>query len=153
MDLVAKTLAPVRRAAHQFFNCHVRLSVQGGLRVQLVEREKPAPGLTAEQFERKRQRAEVKLMAVQLRETLDAVPDARASSRHLAFIEQTLMQEGLRALETVPLDVLRKALDQFEILVTNWSPEGLAGLRSRIAVAIQERDQDDRPTEAQSYNR
>lgn len=147
MDLVAKTLAPVRRAAHQFFNCHVRLSMEGGLRVQLVEREKASPVLTPAQLEAKRQRAALRLMVTELREVLASAPDARESSRHLAFLEQALLREGLKSLETVPLDVLRKALDQFEALVTNWSPEGLAGLRSRIAVAIQERDLDEQLTQ------
>jgi hypothetical protein len=40
----------------------------------------------------------------------------------------------------VPYDVLKRALDQFEGLVVNWSDEGLATLRSKMAVTLIERE-------------
>jgi len=47
--------------------------------------------------------------------------------------------------------VLQRALDQLEGLVTNWSPRGLAGLRSRMAVAIIDREHMDPQAEADDY--
>ena len=154
MDLVSKTLAPVRRAAHQFFRCHVRVSVLGGLRVEFVERNAPNARQAAAESEAQRRRAEAKQMVLELREVLqEGGADVREASRHLVFVEQALSREGLTALDTVPPDVLRKALEQFEDLVSNWSPVGLAGLRSRMAVALQMRDHDEAHTEAQAYQR
>jgi hypothetical protein len=46
----------------------------------------------------------------------------------------------LRALQKLPVEVLQRALEQLEGVVVNWSPVGLAALRSRIAVAIIDRD-------------
>lgn len=140
MDFVAKTLAPVRRAAHQFFNCDLQLSLRGGLQISLVERQGTEPPLSAAELARRRQRDEVKLMVVQLGKVLDDEPDARQTLRHLAFIEQAVLAEGLHALRTVPLEVLQRGLSQFEDLVTNWAPEGLANLRSRMAVALHQRE-------------
>jgi hypothetical protein len=97
------------------------------------------------------------LMLEQLRALLAPFPDARGTLRALVFVEHALEKKGLRALNKLPLDVLQRALEQLEGLVTNWSPRGLAGLRSRMAVAIIDREQagppvkgeaDDDPTEA-----
>lgn len=71
---------------------------------------------------------------------LDELPENRSTLRHLAFIEHALGKKGLRALYKVPYDVLKRALDQFEGLVVNWSDEGLATLRSKMAVALIERE-------------
>ena len=71
--------------------------------------------------------------------TEDADPDIRPELGHLAYLETALMQQGLLALDTIPVDVLHKALDQFEGLVSNWAPRGLATLRSKMAVALSER--------------
>ena len=68
------------------------------------------------------------------------MPDNRSTLRHLAFIEHALGKKGLRALHKVPYDVLKRALDQFEGLVVNWSDEGLAALRSKMAVTLIERE-------------
>ena len=66
-------------------------------------------------------------------------------------VEQALAKKGVRALRKLPLDVLRRALDQLEGLVTNWSPVGLAALRSKMAVTIIERDATDPEAEADAY--
>jgi hypothetical protein len=47
--------------------------------------------------------------------------------------------------------VLQHALAQLEGLVTNWSPVGLASLRSKMAVAIIDRDHLDHDAEADVY--
>lgn len=83
--------------------------------------------------------ADLRLILEQLRSLLDESQDTRTSMRHLAFIEHALNRMGLRALSLLPVDMLRRALNQFELLVTNWSPVGLATLRSKMAVSIIDR--------------
>lgn len=129
---------PLRRAIYLFFRGHVRVKFRGGLRVSLDERRSermPSP----ESLARAQARNELKQMLLQLAEVLDEMPDVRESLRHLVFVEQAVREQGLAALHSVPLDVLQQALDQFEGLVTNWSPVGLAALRSKMAVALSER--------------
>ena len=46
---------------------------------------------------------------------------------------------GQRALEAVPVDHLRRALNEFEAMVRNWSSPALADLRSRMAVTLADR--------------
>ena len=70
-------------------------------------------------------------MLEQLRALLAPFPDARRTLRALVFVEQALEKKGLRALNKLPLDVLQRALDQLEGLVTNWSPRG----SGRVALA------------------
>jgi hypothetical protein len=84
--------------------------------------------------------AELARMRASLAGLLDEMPDNRSTLRHLAFIEHALGKKGLRALHKVPYDVLKRALDQFEGLVVNWSDEGLAALRSKMAVTLIERE-------------
>jgi hypothetical protein len=138
MGIVRQALQPVRRAAHLFFRCQLRMSVRGGVRMQLVEGDGSRPA-SAEEIAMERERAEVALMLRELGEALDEMPDIRDSLRHLVFVEQAVAQQGLAALEMLPMDVLQRGLEQFEGLVTNWSPRGLAGLRSRMAVTVGER--------------
>jgi hypothetical protein len=147
MDLVRKTLRPLGRAAHAFFRCDLRVQLKGGVRVALSDpatRHEPTPqDLLAE-----RERAELALILVQLGAALDDDLEIRDGLRHLAFIENALQQSGLRALHTVPLDVLRRAHEQFEGLVTNWEPRGLAALRSKMAVAVMDREGQDEDASA-----
>jgi hypothetical protein len=79
------------------------------------------------------------------------VPETRATLKQLVFVEHALQKKGLRALHKLPLPVLQKALEQFEGLVTNWSPAGLANLRSKMAVAIIDREHHDPSKEADAY--
>lgn len=87
-----------------------------------------------------KERQELALMRTQLAALLDELPETRNTMRHLAFVDQALGKKGLRALDKLPLELMRHALDQFEGLVTNWSPVGLASLRARMAVAIIRRE-------------
>lgn len=87
-------------------------------------------------------RRELRQMQQSLALLLDELPENRETLRHLAFMEQALGKKGLRAMRKVPFDVLKRALDQFEGLVVNWSDEGLAALRSKMAVALIEREPD-----------
>jgi len=142
MDMNRKTLGPLGRAAHLFFRCHVQLRWRGGFRLTLVERA-ATPSDSPEAQRAAREQAELSLILQQLAAALDEDEQIRPSLRHLGYVEQALMAEGLPALYRLPLDVLQRAHEQFEGLVTNWSPHGLASLRSRMAVAVAERAGED----------
>ena len=98
-----------------------------------------------------KERLELALMRSQLAAVLDELPDTRSTLRHLAFVDQALGKKGLRALDKLPLDLMRHALDQFEGLVINWSPAGLASLRSKMAVATIRRESMDPDAEPDPY--
>lgn len=84
--------------------------------------------------------AALEQMRTALQQLLGRHPQARAIVRHLAFFDRAFRRDGLQAFDGVPLDVLRTALEQFEMLVTNWADRGLAELRSRMALAVADRD-------------
>jgi hypothetical protein len=138
MEIVRKALQPVGHAARLFFRSQVRLRVRGGVKLEFVDRDGRPTASPQEQAAAAR-RAELARIVGELAQCLDADPDIRPELRHLAYVETALRQQGLDALYSVPLDVLHKALDQFEGLVSNWSPWGLATLRSKMAVALGER--------------
>ena len=96
---------------------------------------------------RAKQRGSLELQRMQLELTalLDAFPENRSVLNHLASVEKQLSQNGLDLLQTMPLLQLREALRQFEAAVTYWGHEGLACLRSKMAVAVRQRT----PTPAQ----
>lgn len=83
--------------------------------------------------------ARVDLIGSQLRALLKRHPQSRSVLRHLGYVEAALRKQGAEALDEVPVDVLKAALQQLEGLVTNWQQEGLAELRSRLAVAVVDR--------------
>lgn len=143
MHVIRKTLSPLSRAAHLFFRSQIQLRWRGGPRLALVERVATADTPQAQQA--RREQAELALILQQLASVLDEDEDIRPALRHLGFVEQALMAAGLPALYSVPLDVLQRAHEQFEGLVTNWSPHGLASLRSRMAVAVSERAGEEEP--------
>ena len=63
----------------------------------------------------------------------------RQTYRHLARFERKFDKYGLRTIEQLPVDQLRRALREFESLVRNWSSPSLADLRSRMAVVLADR--------------
>jgi len=140
-----KILRPLQQAAAAFFRHD--LTVQRGKEGMRLVLEERAPGQERKRAPAREAKgkpkddAELSLMLEQLHALLAPFPDARRTLRALVFVEQALEKKGLRALNKLPLDVLQRALDQLEGLVTNWSPRGLAGLRSRMAVAIIDREQ------------
>ena len=144
MRFIDALTKPLRRAYSVVFREHVSLVVQKqGVRVVLRERPMvPAQGQppSAAELAARREQEKFKLMQQQLAELLDDLPETRETLRHLVFVEQALARKGLRALNRLPVDVLKRALEQLEGLVVNWSPVGLATLRSRIAVALIERE-------------
>lgn len=70
---------------------------------------------------------------------LERHPASRQTMRHLDLIERTLRRLDIDAVEALPVKVLAKGLDELEALVWDWSPMGLAGVRSRLAVAVKRR--------------
>jgi hypothetical protein len=146
---------PLREAATAFFRQEVALR-RGENGVQIVLQERAGRGDKKLQPHRdqataRKEAAELALMRDQLDTLLSEVPETRRALRALVAVEQMLAKKGLRALRKMPLDVLRRALVQFEGLVTNWSPVGLANLRSKMAVTIIEREQMDPEAEADAY--
>lgn len=90
--------------------------------------------------------ARLELIGSQLRALLKRHPKARAVLRHLSYLEAELRRHGGGALDDLPVDVLKAALQQLEGLVTNWQQEGLAELRSRLSVAVTDRAADPEAT-------
>lgn len=70
----------------------------------------------------------------------DSVPGSRRALCHLAYVEQELTEQGLARLQTMALSPLRQGLGELENAVVNWSPAGLATLRSKMAVALRQRE-------------
>lgn len=80
-----------------------------------------------------------KQMRRELYSLLERHPSSRRTMRHLDLIERTLRRIDIDAVEALPIKVLAKGLDELEGLVSNWSAEGLAELRSRLAVTVKRR--------------
>lgn len=155
MNPIARLFHPLRQAAAAFFKHDIALRrADGAVHIVLEQRgakNGKAKVLTREEQAARKEKDELALMRSQLRELLDQVPETRPALRHLVFVEQGLEKKGLRALHKLPLDVLQPALQQLEGLVTNWSPVGLANLRSKMAVAIIDREHMDPDAEADAY--
>lgn len=81
----------------------------------------------------------VRAMRVELGRVLDGDDSHRHTYRHLARFERKFDKYGLRTIEQLPVDQLRRALREFEALVRNWSSPSLADLRSRMAVVLADR--------------
>lgn len=154
MSAVPSWFKPLKQIVDALFRQHLALRRDAhGVRVVLSERgmggstKRPSPAEVAAAKDRQA----VELMRTQLSALLDERPETRHAMRHLAFVEQALGKKGLRALDRLPLELMRHALDQFEGLVTNWSPVGLAGLRAKMAVAIISRESMDPDAGPDSY--
>jgi hypothetical protein len=154
MSLIQNLTAPIRQMAYAVFRQDVRLRRdEGRLRVVLDEPKgstRPRKVSRAEQKDRKDSQ-ELALMREQLATLLSQLPGTRSTMRHLQMVERALEKKGQRALHKLPLEVLEKALAQLEGMVTNWSPVGLAALRSKMAVAIIDREHMDPDAEADAY--
>ncbi len=76
----------------------------------------------------------------ELRALLRRHPETRHLMRHLGFIEQQLGRSGSRALKRdIPVPVLRKGLEQLDLLLRGETSEPLADLRARIDAATRSR--------------
>jgi hypothetical protein len=154
MSALTKIVNPLRQAAAAFFKHDVALKREPqGLQI-VLEARAPERKLSKRDAQaeaaRKREKQELALVTEQLGALLAEYPEARSTLRHLVFVEGAVRKKGLKILHKLPLDLLQRALEQLEGLVTNWSPEGLANLRSKMAVAILDREHMD--PEAQPDN-
>ena len=131
------------RVWRAIFHSHIELRWRGGPRLRLIEPGQDLQAAAAVEAAARRERQAFVEVLTQLGEVLGRTPGVRDSLRHLAYVEQALQRQGIDALHMVPLDVLQRALAQFEGQVTNWAPVGLATLRSKMAVAIAAREDDD----------
>lgn len=136
--MLATVARHLRRAFSVVFRQHLKLRVVGnGVRVVLQQRSDPRLHREPSAEERQARHAaqELALMRQQLHDLLNDSPETRLALRQLACVEQTLEHQGQAALQQLPADLLQRALEQLEGLVVNWSPVGLALLRSRLVVA------------------
>lgn len=154
MSAIQKLFEPLRLAAAAFFRHDLALRRDAaGLQVVLepkavvAKKKKPSRSDAAVRQDKQ----ELALIVDQLGGLLAEIPESRSALLHLVFVEQALKKKGLRALHKLPLVVLERALEQLEGLVVNWSPVGLASLRSKMAVAIIDREHMDPEVENDAY--
>lgn len=139
-------LGALKKAVQAFFQHDVVLHRNDeGVRLVFEDRRQPVPERprSRSQVAAAKEQAELERARTELAALMDQDATLRSTLRHLAFVEHALEKKGWRGLYKVPLDVLHKALQQLESLVTNWSPEGLACLRSKMAVAVIDREHHD----------
>jgi hypothetical protein len=153
MSALNRMINPLRQAAAAFFKHDVALKRQPqGLHIVLEARapepKKLKPKDARLEAAKQKEKREQALVVDQLAALLAEYPEARTTLRHLVFVESSVRKKGLKILHKLPLDVMQRALEQLEGLVTNWSPEGLANLRSKMAVAILDRENMDPDAEA-----
>ncbi len=91
---------------------------------------------------REENRKRVRHMKRDLHELFGQHPSSRRLMRRLATVEHSLNTKGLEGLEALPVRVIARALAEMEGLVRDWSPTGLAELRSRMAVIVKTRPHD-----------
>jgi hypothetical protein len=153
MSTFHRLFQPLRAAAAAFFRHDLTLRRDGdAVRLALEQRDGPKSSRQSRaEAVVQREKEELALIRSELAALLNELPTTRQTMRHLVFVEQALAKKGLRALHKIPLDVLQRALEQLEGLVTNWSPVGLANLRSKMAVAIIDREHDNPQAEADAY--
>ena len=85
-------------------------------------------------------KAELDRVRQDLAAVLDQHPESRQVMRHARALERGLEKRGRFALDDLPVKVIRRALEQLDTLVTDWSVEGLSTLRSKAAVAVADRE-------------
>jgi hypothetical protein len=135
LGLMHVLLAPVR-ATKKLFASKVRLQ-RKGLNVHIVlEHPVAAP---PQQDDVAQDVSRSSGMQQALKAVLDQNPDHRHVLRHLVYFEAAFKRKRMRVLNELPIEVLQKALDQFEMLVSDWSHEGLSTLRSRMSLALIQR--------------
>lgn len=90
------------------------------------------------------ERKHVRRMRADLFFMLEQHPASRDLVRALALVERTMQRSGFEGVDKLPQRVLARALTELERLVRDWSPVGLAELRSRLAVLVK-----NKPVEAE----
>lgn len=88
-------------------------------------------------------------MRQSLKRLLDDVPGSRRVLRHLAALENDLVNKGTegRFLPASPPDLLKQVLRQLDGLLTAAPPAGLAQLRARLVEAIRSGERAERQAE------
>lgn len=133
----------VKQVFRFVFSDQIRLrrSKHEGIRIALAPAGSVEVTDSMLQRQEKQRQAAALLQAMQdeLHAVLQSSRSLREHSRHLVALDAALRTQGLVLLQAMPLPQLTRALFEFEQAVTNWSPVGLATLRSKIAVAIAER--------------
>lgn len=74
-----------------------------------------------------------------LQQLLDQHDDARRMMPHLHHLERSLSQVGSRALKTLPINVLHKALVQLDLIEGSAQSHDLITLRLRVEEAVKRR--------------
>jgi hypothetical protein len=146
MKPLNELIRPIGDALRVFFMAELSLRRrEGQVRLVLQERKAAAGADRPPRSDRSgvQDSEALRLMQRELAELLDTHPGTREMLRHLAHFESRLARRGLIVLQRLPVPLLRQALVQLEGLVHNWSPVGLATLRSKMAVAIMERENEE----------
>ena len=92
--------------------------------------------VTELQKARDQQRQRVRQMRIDLHVLLGQHKASRLLMRHLALVEHAISTKGLAGFDRVHPRIVAKALAELESVVWDWSPAGLADLRSRMAVIV-----------------
>jgi hypothetical protein len=157
MGAFSRLFKPLTQAATAFFRHDLAFkrgsagAVEIVLEPRLPDGRRPDKKLKREDEARRKARAELDLAVSQLSALLDELPETRGTLKQLVFLEDALRKKGFRALHKLPTPILQKSLEQLEGLVLNWSPAGLANLRSKLAVALIDREHHDPEKEADAY--
>lgn len=146
-------LSALRKAMVAFFRHDVVLQRDDeGVHIFFEDRENAVPRPpTRAQRAAKKDQATLESARAGLAALLDEDATLRSGLRQLAFVEYALEKKGWRGLHKIPLETLQKALEQLESMVQNWSDEGLACLRSKMAVAVIDREHMDPNKEPEAY--
>lgn len=86
------------------------------------------------------QRSEAASLSTALKAVLDTHSSSRGVLVHLVFLEKALKRRGLKALQELPPDLLRRATFQLETLVSDWSSAPLAALRGKLMAELIKHD-------------
>lgn len=133
---------PLVRIARTLFSDQVRLK-RDGTGVKLALQPAGTIEFTSSQLRRQEQQRQFEQLLHRMQRELEAVlksgPEPERRMPHLLQVHKALQVHGLVLLKAMPLPMLAKALAELEEAVTNWSPEGLATLRSKMSVAVSER--------------
>lgn len=103
------------------------------------------PRRAASAAQEKQRKIHLRDMRLDLCDLLDQHPSSRQLLRHLWFVELTLARQGIEGLEHLPVHVLSQGLVELERVVADWSPAGLADLRSRLSLLVRAPEQTKRP--------
>jgi hypothetical protein len=103
------------------------------------------PRRAASAAQEKQRKSHLRDMRLDLCDLLDQHPSSRQLLRHLWFVELTLARQGIEGLEQLPVHVLSQGLVELERVVADWSPAGLADLRSRLALLVRAAEQNKGP--------